>query len=101
MTTGGRMSIQEYWREVREIQSGLPEALLVTSIKGDSNTRGGVTLEVDNENAARLIVEGRFRVATPEEIAAHQAEHEVKKRQAQRREYSSKGFAMVVVPSPK
>lgn len=80
------MSIASYWQQIRakeqELAAEHGQQVWVTSILQATGkiSYAGHTCCVDTANAARLLVKQSHRVATPEEIAAHQ---EREQRQAQ------------------
>jgi hypothetical protein len=67
------MDLREFFKRMREIEATIaePDALVVSYETGDGGKPGVVT-ETPRGIAARLIVEGRARLATPIEAEAHQ-----------------------------
>lgn len=62
------MELRSYYRKRREVADSLEgEFVLVVSHETPDGGRAGVMTEVRREDAARLIVDGRARVATDEE----------------------------------
>jgi hypothetical protein len=75
------MVTQEYWKAVRAMRESLPDVLFITSATASDDGRvAGVTFEVTKEAAARPLVDGSHRLATPQEIAAYNAEQDRKRR---------------------
>ncbi len=65
------MDLKAYYQKVRQVEAGLTEAEIVTiSLETPDGGRAGVGNEVSKSVAARMIVEGKARLATPEETAA-------------------------------
>lgn len=75
------MDLRAYYRKVREVESGLPEAfVVVVSHETPDGGKAGVLSEVTRHTAARQIAEGRSRIATDEEaVAFHDCNQEVKR----------------------
>lgn len=62
---------KEQWRLIRQTVAGITERFpYITDLGSEQTTR-----QVDRLNAARAIVEGTHRLATPEEIRSLQDEH--------------------------
>jgi|GEM_PF-383542 len=54
------MDVRQYYRKLREIESGITEPyLLVTSLETSDGGKPGIISEVSREDAAKLIIEGR------------------------------------------
>ena len=67
------MDLRDFFKRIREIEGTIEGAyaILVSHATSDGG-KAGVTTETPRNIAARLIAEGRARMATPDEIAAHQ-----------------------------
>jgi hypothetical protein len=64
----GDMDLRQFYRKLREIESSIPDKYpFVTSLATDDGGKEGVMAEVPRYQAARMIVEGRVRLATDEE----------------------------------
>lgn len=64
------MDLRVYFQKLRKIESEIPGAhVLVVSLETPDGGKAGVKTEVPRYNAAKLIVDGRARLATAEEIA--------------------------------
>ncbi len=64
------MDLKVYYRKIRELEASIPEAdVVVVSYETPDGGRPGARTEVPRRVAAKLIVEGRARLATPEETA--------------------------------
>jgi hypothetical protein len=62
------MDLRQFYRKIREIESSIPDKYpFVTSLATDDGGKEGVLAEVPRYQAARLIVEGKARLATDEE----------------------------------
>lgn len=69
------MDIQLYFRKKREIESNIPDPfVIVMSMDTADGGKGGRLTEVSRGIAAQLIVEGRSRLATGDEVRAYQEE---------------------------
>ena len=59
------MKLKEFYRRVREVESGIEEAFpLIASLPTSDGGRPGVITEETRAVAARFIAEGRSRLAT-------------------------------------
>ena len=66
------MDLRQFYRKIREIESSIPDKYpFVTSLATDDGGKEGVLAEVPRYQAARLIVEGKARLATDEEKKAY------------------------------
>lgn len=81
--------IQQYWRDVRAIEKGLPDFVWVVA--------SGHVSQAAREIAARLIRRGSHRQATEEEVAAHLEAETREKKRARREEKAKQGAAVVPV----
>ena len=66
------MNLRAYYQKIREMAAELePEGASVwlTSLATPDGGRAGVVVEAPRELAAKLIVEGKSRKATPDEVA--------------------------------
>ncbi len=62
------MDLKVYYQKLRQIEAGITEAdVVVSSLETPDGGRAGVLVETPRNIAARLIVDGRARLATPEE----------------------------------
>jgi hypothetical protein len=65
------MDLRQYYRQIREIEAKIPEEFpVVVSEATEDGGKKDVYTEVSRRVAARLIAEGRARLAGPEEAAA-------------------------------
>lgn len=90
-------SIQDYWREIRALEDRLPE--FVWLVGTAANSAGFVT-EVPATVAARLLKAKSHRIATEEEVQAHQAHEKVMVKQVRSERLRRSGAATVVVNKP-
>jgi len=66
------MDLKDFYRRIREIEGTIAEAdALVVSHETADGGKPGVMTEAPRSIVARLIAEGRARLATPDEAAAH------------------------------
>ena len=69
------MDLRDFFKRIREIEASIATAsTLVVSNETADGGKAGVMTETPRYIAARLITEGRARLATPDEMAAHHAE---------------------------
>jgi hypothetical protein len=62
------MDLKVYYKKIRETASTIPEEFaVVVSKESPDGGKAGVMSEVTRQQAARLVVEGRARLATKEE----------------------------------
>ena len=62
------MDLKGYYRRVRETEATLPEGdVVVVSLATPDGGKEGVLSEVSRNTAARLTVDGKVRITTPEE----------------------------------
>lgn len=65
------MDLRAYYQKMRQVEASLgPGDVVVISQETPDGGRAGVASEVTKGVAARMIVEGRARLATPEETDA-------------------------------
>ncbi len=71
------MDVRIYYQKLRQKEREIEAAhVLIISLETPEGGRGGQATEVGRELAARMIVEGRARLATEAEVAAYEAEQE-------------------------
>jgi hypothetical protein len=67
------MDLRQFYRKIRDTESTIPEKYpLVASLATEDGGKAGLIAEVPRYQAARMIVEGKARLATEEEKQAHQ-----------------------------
>ncbi len=75
------MDVRQYYRKLREIESGITEQyVLVSSLETSDGGKPGIISEVSREQAARLIVEGRVTLASDGERKAYISKQAADKR---------------------
>lgn len=85
------MDLKAYYRKIHEIEAALPEEyVVVVSLATQDGGQEGVVYEVNRRVAARLLVEGRARLASEEEAvafreAAREAHERAKEAEAARK----------------
>jgi len=78
------MDLKGYYRKVRKVESEIPEAeVVVVSEETNDGGKAGVMTEVQRAIAARLVVDGRARLATAEETEQFREETLRKKKEAE------------------
>jgi len=88
----------QYWREIRAIQSTLPDFVWLVSLE-DAVSRlvGGCIVEVAAALAARLLHAKSHRLATAEEVAGMHAREKQAKLEAAQENLKCRGIAIVEV----
>lgn len=92
------MDLRSYYMKVRDAEAQLTgEFLVVVSLPTTEGGKEGVNTEVPRKIAAKLIAEGRARVATKEEAADfHQANSDA--RQRHEMEETARRVQVMVIP---
>lgn len=68
------MDIRMYFQKVRKLEREIPDAhVILVSTETEDGGVPGVKTEVAREQAAKLVVEGRARLASKEEADDHRA----------------------------
>jgi len=94
------MDLQIYYKKIRETEQSLNDpSVVVVSLETPDGGRGGLRTEVPRRTAAKMIVEGAARLATPEETRAFQEEKAEAKRQADQAAAASRMQFTVISPS--
>jgi hypothetical protein len=76
------MNLRAYFQKIRVAEASIEEdAVLTISLPTDDGGLEGIRSEVTRALAAKLIVEGKVRLATPEEAEAHYASQAERRRQ--------------------
>lgn len=93
------MDLRSYYTKVREAEATLTgDSVVVVSLVTSEGGKEGVRTEAPRKVAAKLIAEGRARVATEDEAEAfHDATREAKARID--REEAAKRMHVMVIPS--
>ncbi len=93
------MDLRAYYRKVREAEAGLAgEHIVMVSLETEEGGKSGIRTEVPRSIAARLIAEGRSRVASEEETELfREANREAKARHEQ--EEAARRVQVMVIPS--
>ena len=69
------MDLKVYYRKIREIEADIPESdVVVVSYETPEGGRPGVMTEVQKRQAAKLVVEGKARLASKDESTAYRRE---------------------------
>ncbi len=78
------MNLREFYANIRNVLATIEEpfVVLVSKSTGDGGKEGVMNL-VKRETAARMIVEGRARLASEDEVAAYFADEKAKRDQAE------------------
>ncbi|HVT95402.1 MAG TPA: hypothetical protein VHD76_21300 [Bryobacteraceae bacterium] len=94
------MDLRVFFQKVKEVESAIPEdPTVVVSEETPDGGRAGARTEVSRALAARLLVEGRARLATAEETAGYKAAQDAFRQKAA--EQALAGKVMIsVVPQP-
>jgi hypothetical protein len=79
------MDLKVYYAAIREVAATiLDEFAVVVSLKTDDGGREGVLMEVDRQSAAKMVIDKRAVIATPEQAEAFRAEQKQKYEKAVR-----------------
>lgn len=91
--------IKRVWAEIRRIEATLPEFTWLVAATDPDLAAGGtpVIVQVAAASAAQLLHAKSHRLATEEELLAHQGVEERKKRQAFVEEKRREGIAIVPI----
>ena len=74
------MDLRQYYKKLHAMESGIPDAnVLVVSLETVDGGKAGVITEAPRRNACQLVLDGRARLAKPEEAAEYR-EAEARKR---------------------
>jgi len=91
--------LRKYWQEVREIEKSLPESVWLMSLDNSPRgKKGGCIAQVMAAAAARLLHAKSHRLATAEEIQAHQAAEDEAKHLSFHDGLRKRGIAVIAVP---
>jgi hypothetical protein len=94
------MDVKQYFRKIREIEASLPEEFpIVVSIETGDGGRAGILSEVARWNAARMIVEGRAVLATPDQIDEYRAQQAAARKAAEKAEMAKRIQVAIVTDS--
>ncbi len=92
------MDLKVYYRKLREVEGGIAEEYpVVVSFETADGGRAGVRNEVPRAVAARMIVEGKARLATEEEAEQYRLEVTEARRQAEQAAVASR-IQVTVIP---
>lgn len=85
------MNLRAYFQKIRQAEALIEgDAVLTVSIAGDDGGLEGIRSEVPRGLAAKLIVEGKVRLATAEEAEAQKADQEERRRQMAEKDASQR-----------
>lgn len=94
------MDLKVFYQKLRQMEASLSEPqVVVVSLETADGGRPGVRTEVPRELAARMVVENRARLATPEESAEFREQTAEAKRAADQAAAASKIQIAVVSES--
>ena len=94
------MDLQIYYKKIREIEQGLSgNSVVLVSRETPDGGREGVRTEVPPHIAAKMIVEGWARLATPDEALEFQEQNAEAKRKAEQLAAASRMQFTVISPS--
>jgi hypothetical protein len=76
------MDLKQFYRKIRQVESEIVDQYpLVVSLATDDGGKSGILSEVPRYQAARMIVEGRVRLASEDEKQVHLKQRLPRKRQ--------------------
>jgi len=85
------MDLKVFYQKLKKIEQEISEAhVLVVSHETPDGGKAGRTTEVSRAAAARLILEGRARLATPEETTEYRQTMEQARQEAEHRAMAQK-----------
>ncbi|HET8546866.1 MAG TPA: hypothetical protein VFL57_02630 [Bryobacteraceae bacterium] len=85
------MEIRQYYQKIRQAESGISEPyVVVISLETADGGVAGTATEVNRANAARLIVDGRARLADPDEAKDYHARCEQARKAAEQKAAAAK-----------
>lgn len=94
------MDVKQYYRKLREIEGNLSDPyVLVTSLETSDGGRPGIISEVNRQNAAKMIVEGRATLANEEEKQTYLVQQSAAKRAAQKAELARRVQVAIIADS--
>lgn len=95
------MDLKVYYRKIREVEAEIAGAdVVVVSLETPDGGRAGVRSEVPAKIAAKLLVEGRVRLASDEEAAEHRENARLACEKALE-EAAAKKLQVAIVSEPK
>jgi len=93
------MDLRAYYKAIRDAETGLNgDHFVVVSLATAEGGKAGVMTQASRANAARLMTEGRARIATAEETEAFQKSHRAGKDKHDREEAARRIQVMVIQP---
>jgi hypothetical protein len=94
------MDVKQYYRKIREIESGLNAPyLLVVSLETPDGGKAGLVSEVSRSVAAKMIVEARAVPANDQERAAYIEQQAARKEAAKRAELARRVQVAIITDS--
>ena len=94
------MDLRAYYQKLRQMEASIAdEHVVVVSCETPDGGRAGVKTEVSRSVAAKLVVEGRARLANAEETAGHQEAVAEAKRKAEQLANAGK-LQLTVISEP-
>jgi hypothetical protein len=94
------MDMRVFYQKIRDLEDAIGEnSVLTVSLSTPDGGKEGVLTEVPKRIAARTVVEGKARLATPGEIAAYRAEAEERRKEQEERALVSQARFSVIAES--
>jgi molybdenum-dependent DNA-binding transcriptional regulator ModE len=94
------MDLQVYYKKIRDIIDKFEELFaVIVSLESPEGGKAGVKTEVPKQIAAKMIVEGQARLATPDEAREFLAQKAEAKRRADQAAAASR-VQFTVIPQP-
>ncbi len=85
------MDVRVYFQKIRQLEGTIThEHVVIVSEETSDGGKAGVSTEVSRATAAKLIVEGRGKLATDEQAKAYYAAEASKRETAQRAELATR-----------
>lgn len=94
------MDLRQFYRKIREVKATIADDFVfVASVETADGGRDGVVNEVTREAAARLLVEGKAVLASPEQVGTFRASIAESQRRLERAEIA-KRIQVAIVSDP-
>jgi hypothetical protein len=91
------MELRKYYEKIRQAEAGISEPyVVVVSLETGDGGVGGTATEVSRSNAARLMVDGRARLADPDEAKDYHERAEQTRKAAEQKAGASRMQVTVI-----
>jgi hypothetical protein len=94
------MDMRVFYQKIRDLENAIgADSVLTVSLSTPDGGKEGVLTEVSKRIAARTVVEGKARLATPEETSAYRAEAEERRKEFEERALVNQAKFSVIAES--